>query len=59
MREAGRGEAPFVGPWTGRSEGDFDASCTDFHERAELQEFQPDRAAGFGGELRMGEADAA
>ena len=59
MREPCGGEAPFVGPRTGRGEGHFDAAHADLDQRADLQELQADRAAGGLGELGVGEADAA
>src|SRR4249919_2330331 len=56
--EAGCGETPFVGVGTGRGERDLDAPGADADETGELEELEPDRAAGRLGVLGMGEADA-
>ena len=56
--EAGGGEAPFVGVGTGRGERELDAPRADADEAGELEELEPDRAAGRVGELRVREADA-
>ena len=54
-----RRETPFGGGRTGRREGDLDPARADFHQRADLQQLQPDRAAGRSGKLRMSQADPA
>jgi hypothetical protein len=43
----------------GRGHGEFDAAHTGADESADLQQLEPDRAAGGFGELGTGEADAA
>ena len=56
--EAGGGEAPFVGVGIGRGEGELDAAGADAEEAGELEELEPDRAAGRFGKLRVRKADA-
>src|SRR5271166_3518485 len=56
--EAGGGQTPFVGVETGRGEGERDATRADADETCELEELEPDRAAGRFGELRVHKADA-
>ena len=56
--EAAGGQTPFVGVGTGRGEGEFDATRADADEPGELEELEPDRAAGRLGKLRMRKADA-
>ena len=56
--ETGGGDAPFVGIGAGRGEGELDAPRADADEAGELEELEPDRAAGRVGELSVDEADA-
>ena len=52
-------ERELVLPRTGRGHGEDHAAHADPHQRADLQQFQPDRAAGRRGKLRVRQADAA
>ena len=59
MREPRRGKTPFRGGRAGGREGNLDPARTDFHQSADLQQFQPDCAAGGGGNLCVSEANPA
>ena len=55
--EPRRSETPFRSGRTGGGERDLDPARGDFHQSADLQQLQPDRAAGCGGKLRVSKAD--
>jgi selenocysteine lyase/cysteine desulfurase len=50
---------PITTVWAGRGHGDLDAAHAEPHLGADLQELEPDGAAGGGGELGVPEADPA
>ena len=54
----GGGEARFVGVRVARSERELDSPRADPDEAGELEQLEPDRAAGRLGELGVGAADA-
>jgi hypothetical protein len=57
--QQGVSEPEFVLPGTGGSHCDLHPPYTDAHEGADLQQLQPDRAAGGLGELGMNKPDPA
>ena len=57
--EIGGGQSPFVGVGAGGGKREFDPPRAHFHERADLEQLQPDRAGGGVGELGVAETDAA
>ena len=55
--QMGEGELVLLG--AGRSHCDLDSAHADPHQRADLQQLEPDRAAGCLGELGVAQGDAA
>lgn len=53
------GAAPVLRSWTGRRHRDFDAADADAHECADLEQLEPNGAAGRPRELGIVETDAA
>ncbi len=59
MSEPCCGEPPFLGAGASGGHREADAAHADCDQCADLEQLQPDRAAGRLGELGMGERDAA
>jgi hypothetical protein len=59
VAQARLGERERILPWTGGGHGDLDPPHAHPHQRAQLQQFQPDGAAGRLGKLRVRQPDAA
>jgi hypothetical protein len=56
VTEPGMCQFELVLPWAGRCHGDLDPPHADTDQRTQLQQLQPDRAAGRLGELRVRQA---